>query len=346
MKKIKTKNTKKITSHKKISLKPVSNKTLSNKHLSKKALLKKSPSKDTKVFLHDILFKETFSKPMYAVDIFRLVFNEQEFKLFNWKTLKSELNTFIDKEHREKRTDLQFSVQLKSSQKPVKLLFLLEHKSRQDSKMLTQMLHYQLGMYSRFNYPVIPILVYQGKAKKWNGPLEFHNSLDNFTSHLRQRFGKNVLNFTCRLLNIQALDFQKRASNLTSRPVLFILKHIWDLDEQKVEKLFVLSRGLSKKRRQFLIDRAVDYIRRYDPSFNWKVFVDIESKVIKEEERVMPPLQISLDEARKEGRQEGRQSERQQVILNMLKNKLDTHIICKVTGLSKAEIKKIQKKYS
>ncbi len=51
----------------------------------------------------------------------------------------------------------------------------------------------------------------------------------------------------------------------------------------------------------------MDYIRRYDLSFSWKVFVDIETQVIKEEDRVMPPLQISLDEAYQEGYEEGYQ---------------------------------------
>ena len=43
-----------------------------------------------------------------------------------------------------------------------------------------------------------------------------------------------------------------------------------------------------------------------------------------------------------EGEKEGRQDERQQVILNMLKEKIDTSVISKVTGLSEKEIKKLK----
>ncbi len=37
------------------------------------------------------------------------------------------------------------------------------------------------------------------------------------------------------------------------------------------------------------------------------------------------------------------QKDRQEVVLNMLKNRLDTTIICKVTGLSEKEINKLKK---
>ncbi len=44
----------------------------------------------------------------------------------------------------------------------------------------------------------------------------------------------------------------------------------------------------------------------------------------------------------KKGRQEGRQEERQQVVLNMLKKKLDISIISEVTSLSEKEIRKLK----
>ena len=64
--------------------------------------------------------------------------------------------------------------------------------------------------------------------------------------------------------------------------------------------------------------------------------------------------QKGLHEGQQKGRQEGmlqgmqaglqtgRQEEKRQVILNMLKNDLDMSLICKVTGLSPEEIKKLQ----
>ena len=43
------------------------------------------------------------------------------------------------------------------------------------------------------------------------------------------------------------------------------------------------------------------------------------------------------------GQKEGRQEYQRQVILNMLQNKLEIPFICKVTGVSEREVKKLKK---
>ncbi len=145
---------------------------------------------------------------------------------------------------------------------------------------------------------------------------------------------------------------EKDTKGLTSRPVLFTLKHIWRLDEAKVRKLFILGQELSHEEREALVGRAVDYMRRYDRNFSWKMLRTVEIKTIKRKGgRIMTPvLQYSLDEAQEKGihkgmqkgRKEGRKEGLQTVALNMLKSRLDTSLICKVTGLSTAEIKKLK----
>ncbi len=47
-------------------------------------------------------------------------------------------------------------------------------------------------------------------------------------------------------------------------------------------------------------------------------------------------------EGEREGIKKGRQEERQQVVLNMLKKKLNISVISEVTGLSEKEIKKLK----
>jgi len=49
-----------------------------------------------------------------------------------------------------------------------------------------------------------------------------------------------------------------------------------------------------------------------------------------------------LKKGRQEGRQEGRREERQEVILNMLKERVDISVISKVTGLSEKAIRKLK----
>ena len=203
--------------------------------------------------------------------------------------------------------DLLVSALFKDSRKPARVLFLMEHKSQEDPDLLRQFLIYQAGIYQSTRDPVLPIFINQSPNKTWKGVLDFHGFLDNFEGELKKRFKENVLNFRPRVLNIQALDIDK-AKGLTTRPILYILKHIWNLNDKKIKGLFTIGRGLSQSEREALIVRAVDYVRQYDPNFNWKIIREIEQTTVKKEERVMAPLlQYSLDEAREEGLKKGLQ---------------------------------------
>ena len=172
--------------------------------------------------------------------------------------------------------------------------------------------------------------------------MDFQGFLKHFDGELKERFKLNVLNFRPKTLSIQALDMKKSGGDLTTRPILYILKHIWKLDESKVQELFTISHGLNKKDRQFLVDRAVDYIRYFDPHFSWHIVEEMEQNISTKEGRVMPPLQYSLDEAQKKGILKGRQEGRQEVALNLLSAGLDLEAVSKYTGLSEEEIRKLK----
>ncbi len=57
---------------------------------------------------------------------------------------------------------------------------------------------------------------------------------------------------------------------------------------------------------------------------------------------MMPLLKSSYDEARQQGRQQGRQEGQKELIAKLLKTGVDFHVLCKVTGLSEEEIKKLK----
>ena len=347
---------------------------------------KQYTKKSKKHFLHDHFFKEVYSQPKYCVDILSLVLSEKEMSLFDWNTLGTETTTFIDQSAREKRMDLLVSALLKDSKRPAKILFLMEHKSKKDPELLRQFLMYQAGIYQRKKDPVLPVFINQSQNKTWKEPLDFHGFLDNFTGELKQSFKENVLNFRPRVLNIQALDMDE-AQGLTTRPILYILKHIWKLDEQKIKGLFTIGRGLSREERENLIKTAVDYMRRYDPCFAWDIVEEIETQTVGKGEAIMTPaLRSSLEEEREkgllqgkqegrmegiqkgllqgkqegrvegiqkgllqgmqkgrtEGKMEGRMERDKEVIAKMLKKNLQISVISEVTGLSRAQIKKLQ----
>ena len=200
------KKQKKITAkpgQKKISAKPIQKKALAKPKQTKTPKKQKTPTNPTEKKIsvkptlqtHSSFFIEVFSKKEYGLDIFKSVLKPSQFELFDWKTLKPEMNIFIDEQGNEKRVDLLFSVQLKDSKERVRIFFLLEHKSYQDPNLLKQILGYQTYIYNHFDCPVIPILVYHGREKEWKGKLEFQDLLQGLTPALKKEFGKNILNF-------------------------------------------------------------------------------------------------------------------------------------------------------
>ena len=70
--------------------------------------MKKNPPKKSVTNLHDVFFKEIYSQKEYSLDIFKLIFTPAQFKIFDWRTLKSEVTVSIDEEWNEKRADLVF----------------------------------------------------------------------------------------------------------------------------------------------------------------------------------------------------------------------------------------------
>ena len=108
--------------------------------------------------------------PHLPLELFRLIFSQEELKAYDWAHLKAENDTLKDK-----RADIIFSVPLKEDNKiELKIFILLEHKSRFHKELFTQLLHYQTLIHAktlqetgRFA-PTIPVLFYHGKTPwKW-----------------------------------------------------------------------------------------------------------------------------------------------------------------------------------
>ncbi len=307
-----------------------------------------SKAAQSKKQLHDAFFKEIFGDKKYCLDIFRLVLTPEQFAMFDWSTIQSELTTLIDEELNEKRIDLIFSVERKRTRKQTRILFLLEHKSGQYAELLQQLLGYQAQIYKKSTHAVIPILVYHGKDREWKRPLNFQDSLA-LGPAIRREFGENIVNFTCKLLNLQDLGTED-IRELTSGPAIYIMQKIWDVKKSTLKELFDLGpklKGVSnKEERQGIIERAVDYVCQYNPKL-WKVVKEIEAQGLPEEERVMPPLKYSLDLAKEEGleqgRTEGEKKKAVEIALKLLEAGTEPRFISKTTGLSLKEIRELAK---
>ena len=201
-------------------------------------------------FLHDHLFKDIFSHLHYGLDLFKLSLSPAEFALFAWNTLRTDITTYVDKQLKELRADLIFSVRLRGSSKRVRIVFLLEHKSHYDPQIMKQLLSYQAEIYAKGGGFVIMIVVYAGKRDEWPGPLRFQDTLPlRGEKRLQEFFGEEVLDFRFRLLNVRKLKKTGGISDkkLTTSPILYIMSEVWDLDQKRIKEFFKLTRGIESR---------------------------------------------------------------------------------------------------
>ena len=195
---------------------------------------------------------------------------------------------------------------------------------------------------------------------------------------------KDMLNYGMRIYDVHDPEIYKSWYNLNSRIALYLFKDkklLTSQDEKVLEaELVCLFEGLRNVVNQDIILSAVHYYSsQKNPKINAKFFnrclklaSDKDSKLVTAEggkvgeyipmikrglleglakgrqEGRQEGIQIGQEKGRQEGRQEGwqegRQEEKQDIILNMLKNKIDIPTIMKVTDVTEDKIREIQKK--
>ena len=256
-------------------------------------------------FPHDHFVRKVLSEPRYCLDVFKLILSKKQMALFDWETLKTELSSTIDEKGKEKRMDLLVSVLRKDTRRPNKILFLMEHKSHHDPKLLLQFLRYQTEIYQNSSDPIIPVLINQSQNKIWKGPLNFHDYLQDFDGEFREYFREYVLFFTALVLNIGNLNIPRDTKGLTIQPIVYILQNIWKINQPRLAEVFRLSKDLGLAEREKVMGWVTNYVKQYDPSFTWKDIKEAEKRAYpKKEDRVMITI---IEEARAEAKQEGRQ---------------------------------------
>ena len=168
---------------------------------------------------------------------------------------------------------------------------------------------------------------------------------------------QNVLNYKLRLLDTHDPKVEKVIGdpNFKSRGALNALKSAWDFkaDEDMLSEALSLFDGWTGDKHDLLMNLG-NYFWSVVPGMNKELWTRLESLAVKRgifpKGGYMDIKEYMREEARQEARQEvrqeawqkGRQEGKQEVVLNMLKEKADLSFICKVTGLSEEELKKLK----
>ena len=305
---------------------------------------------------HDSFFKYFYSDPKLAQELLHLIFSKEEQKAYLLDKVKIEKDTFEGKS-----MDLVLSVPFRDfPNKRLELFILLEHKSHYDKNLFEQVLGYlflirrALIQQKGSPRPVLAVLFYHGKAPlKWKSSLQ-EEGFQGFFEKIPLETRRNMLNYGLRIINTQDPKIQKACEDkdFKGRGVIKLLSEVWDTKKPSPSKLeeFLfdfkdLLEDLEGERKDETILQIYHYLRN-NTGLEEKAWKMAEAWLIEQgfltEGGVMDIREQIRENARWEGRQEGLQEGRQQVILNMLKEKVDISVISKVTGLSEKEIKKLQ----
>ena len=315
---------------------------------------------------------KTYSGTTYSLELFKLILSPEELELFDWGHMDSHATAFFDSQWKEKIADLVFTVPFKGTGKSADIIFLLEHKSYQNKKVMGQMLNYQTQIYSRKPNPVVPVLIYHGPIPEWAISLEFQDNLVGMTEDIRRAFGKNILNFKLRLLNLHELDGLPEAQNLVTHPILATLAKIWNMKKEDLDNIVRLCKNIGDTQDREKVSQMVfNYLSQYNKQkYSWQLFMDIEARLYPKGERLVEKLKDPYDfgvevgieqglekgreegiekgieqgvqEGREEGKIIGLEEGRRKFALQMLADGENIAKICKYTGLTKEEVQALQ----
>ena len=300
---------------------------------------------------HDKFFKGWYSEPAFARELLQLIFTQEEQQVYDFNRLKTEKDTLPE----GKQADLVFSMPLKNSpHSTVRIFILLEHKSKYDPKLFTQLLNYQALLHEQSMRgigqacPIIPVVFYHGQAP-WRGPKTFQEAcLGEDTAKIPAVFKKYMVNYEIKLLNTHDPILRRvfKDKNFKSRGALYLLSEIWRLRAKGVslKDIEELLREFWIKR-QDLVSGSINYLKATGvlSDERWETIErEAANKGLLTKGGIMGFTETLTEKARMEGIQQGMQKNQQAVILNMLKKKLDTSLIAEVTGLPEKEIKKLQ----
>ncbi len=331
---------------------------------------------------HDNFFKLFYSDTELAKGLLKLIFSKKELGAYNLNKLKIEKDTFEEKRvdlifslpfKNYPKIRVKIFILLEHKSHYDKNLF----NQLLDYQVLVRKHSIQQKGYPQ---PVISVLFYHGEQPlQWKNSLQ-EEDFESFFSKIPVESRKNMLNYEPKIINTQDPKIRQafKGRKFKGHSVVKLLSEIWSLKKKptplKIKTAYAefeeILKSLKGQARKTVELRILEYLRD-NTELDSKTWAKaekllIESGILKQgglmqdvreiikekgrwegrqegrQEGLQEGRQEGLQEGRQEGLQEGRQEERQQVVLNMLKKKLDISVISEVTSLSEKEIKKLK----
>lgn len=134
--------------------------------------------------VHGKFFREAFSNPAVAIDLFKHRLPPKVFKTIDLKTLQLTNKSFVSEAYSDKHSDLIFKAKINNNDGYV--YQLLEHQSTKDDYMAIRLLEYNTSLIKQHmkefktnKAPIIlNVILYAGK-EKYNGPRNMSEMFEN-----------------------------------------------------------------------------------------------------------------------------------------------------------------------
>ncbi|CAK0769791.1 transposase [Gammaproteobacteria bacterium] len=188
----------------------------------------------TPVSPHDRFFKESFSRPEVAADLFRRALPAEVVDTLDLTTIKPAKGSFVDPKLREHHSDLLFEVTGRDGS-PVLIYLLIEHKSYPEWWVALDLLRYAVEIWRDWLKqqanakvkevkqlpPLIPLVLYHG-TDRWTAPTDVADLVE--ASAILERYRPH---FRHELLDLSKVADETLPAGVVSKVALLALKYIF-----------------------------------------------------------------------------------------------------------------------
>jgi len=312
--------------------------------------------------VHDNYFKSMFKKRENVRDFLSAALPDKITKYIDFNKIEIDDSGYVSNEVKGYFSDIVVKSKMKGKRKedeiPLDVYILFEHKSYQDKNVYFQLLRYMYLMWQedmregRKLRVIIPFVFYHGRSR-WKLSRDFRDIFE-----VEDEMKEHLLNYRYVLFDTNDEEMFRRVSekirdNIILLGKILLMKDIYRFRKEILERVLdVLLRVESEEELMDELIKALNYVASATEIREEEIIEILENKNIKggvemgtlarkwfEEGR-----EIGLKEGIEKGIEKGEYERAKQVAKNMLLKGLDINLISEVTGLSKEEIREIEKR--
>jgi predicted transposase/invertase (TIGR01784 family) len=320
---------------------------------------------------HDRFFRGIMQQQPVAIEFFQAFLPKDVLQHIDLDSIKATSSSFVEPELSEQVNDLLFECQFKQDEGSVSgyVYLLVEHQSRAEKLLPLRVFRYVLAALDKHAKqhpnkplpPVYPMVFYQGERSPYPYSLNLLDLFDDPLSLMKQ-----VLFQPVSLIDVNQLDMAQLKRFSWLQPATGLMQHIRDEDITAIlvellnQCLHLMNHPNGVDFLDFLLHYAVEAGNIIDATEFYHISEQVPAPV---KEKVMTIADMlkqhgweqGLAEGIEKGREEGIEkgiekgieqgalANKRENAMAMLKLGSDVEFVCKVTGLSLEEVKRLSR---